>query len=406
MNRISRRWFLRFGAALGSAEAILRPFSGSAEAAAERTPRPLGTGVTPYGDRARFEKETRFFPRSPNLLAASSRTPLQDSHGIITPSSLHFERHHAGVPAIDPAAHRLLIHGLVDRPLVLTMDEIKRLPSVSRIYFLECSGNSGSEWRPQPETDVQRAHGLASCSEWTGVPLSVVLREVGVQPAAKWIVAEGGDAAEMTRSVPIAKARDDALLAYGQNGEALRPEQGYPLRLLLPGWEGNINVKWLARLKIVDKPYYTRWETATYSDLMPDGSSRIFTYAMDAKSIITRPSGGQKLPGAGVYELTGLAWSGRGAIRRVEVTTDGGKRWQTAELQAPVLPKAFTRFRLSWSWDGLETILRSRCTDDTGYVQPSHAELIAVRGLNSAYHNNGIQSWKVMADGTIQNAAA
>jgi sulfane dehydrogenase subunit SoxC len=366
----------------------------------------LGAPVRPYGDRSRFEHATRYYVTNSTvpLEETGSRTPLHETYGIITPSSLHFERHHAGVPDIDPATHALTIHGLVDRPLVFTVDELKRLPSASRIFFLECSGNSNSEWRgggAQP--DVQRAHGLTSCSEWTGVWMSTLLRECGVRPAATWILAEGADACKLARSIPMSKAMDDVLVAYAQNGEALRPEQGYPLRLIVPGCEGNVNVKWLRRVKAMDQPAMTRWETSKYTDLMPDGTARQFTLTMEAKSVITRPSGGDTLPGSGVYELTGLAWSGRGAIARVEVTTDGGQTWNAAELQQPILPRAHTRFRWTWRWDGREAVLASRCTDDTGYTQPALAELVTARGLNSNYHNNAIQLWKVAADGKITN---
>ena len=369
-------------------------------------PRALGAAVSPYGSRSRFEKTTRYFNQNTKvpLEEASSRTPLHDTYGIITPSSLHFERHHSGVPDIDPAVHTLTIHGLVDRPLVFTVDELRRLPSVSRIYFLECSGNSGGEWRGgSSESDVQRIHGLTSCSEWTGVPVAMLLRECGVRPDATWVLAEGADASKHDRSIPMKKMLDDALVAYGQNGEPLRPEQGYPMRLFLPGWEGNSNVKWLRRLKVIDRPAMTREETSKYTDLMADGTARQFTFDMEPKSLITRPSGGDTLSGGGPYEITGIAWSGRGAIRSVEITTDGGATWQDAELMTPVLPRAHTRFRVSWKWDGREALLASRCTDDTGYTQPPLPDLIKVRGMNSQYHNNGIQAWKVASDGKITN---
>lgn len=397
MSNISRRRFLaRTGALAGATVA-------AGEAGAE--PRRVGAPTRPYGERSRFETSTRAGGRSATgVLPSASRTPLQDSVGIITPSALHFERHHSGVPDIDPATHQLLIHGLVDRPIVLSMADIRRLPSRSRIYFLECSGNGSSEWRPQPDGHAQRSHGMVSCSEWTGVPLSLVLRDAGVKPGAAWLLAEGADAARMTRSVPLAKAMDDALLAYGQNGEALRPEQGYPLRLLLPGWEGNISIKWLSRIKLTETPTYTREETSKYTDPLPGGVAREFTFDMEAKSLITYPSAGHQLAGAGFHQVTGLAWSGRGSIRRVEVSTDGGRTWAAAALEEPVLPKAFTRFRFDWQWDGRAATLQSRATDDTGYVQPTREALVAVRGLNSNYHNNSIVSWRVAADGTVANA--
>jgi sulfane dehydrogenase subunit SoxC len=315
-------------------------------------------------------------------------------------------RHHAGIPTIDPSQHRLVIHGMVDRPLSLTVPEIRRLPSVSRTLVLECGGNSGSEWAVKNAPDVQRSYGLASCSEWTGVPLSLLLTEAGVKPGAAWVIAEGADACRMERSISLAKAMDDILLAYGQNGEALRPAQGYPLRLIIPGWEGNSNVKWLHSLKLTDQAYMARDETAKYTDLMPDGTARIFTMQMEAKSVITFPSGGQTLPGPGLYELTGLAWSGRGKVERVEITTDGGRSWVKAELQEPRLPIAFTRFRLAWRFAGREAVIASRVVDETGYVQPTREELVAARGLNSAYHYNGIKFWKVQADGIVTNVEA
>ena len=402
MTTRSRRWFLRLGAAWSAALVACR--SKTAPPSAE--PHALGAAVSPYGSRSRFEKAARQVNTNTKvpLEEASSRTPLHDTYGIITPSSLHFERHHAGVPEIDPATHTLTIHGLVDRPLVFGVDELKRVPSVSRIHFLECSGNSGGEWRGgSTESDVQRIHGLTSCSEWTGVPVSTLLRECGVQPQATWILAEGADACKLARSIPIKKAMDDALVAYAQNGEPLRPEQGYPIRLFLPGWEGNSNVKWLRRIKVMDQPAMTREETSKYTDLMPDGTARQFTFDMEPKSLITRPSGGDTLAGPGLYEITGIAWSGRGTIARVEITVDGGATWVAAELQTPVLPRAHTRFQWPWKWDGREAMIASRCTDDTGYTQPPLADLIKVRGVNSQYHNNGIQVWKVAADGTITN---
>ena len=281
------------------------------------------------------------------------------------------------------------------------MQDIKRLPSISRIYFLECSGNT--PWTVPPHATAQQSHGLASCSEWTGVPLSILLAEAGLQKSAKWILAEGADACKMQRSIPIEKAKDDIIVAWGQNGEALRPEQGYPLRLVVPGWEGNVNVKWLRRIEAVDQPYMTRDETARYTDLMPDGAARIFTFVMDAKSIITYPSAGQTIK-PGFCEITGLAWSGRGRITRVEISVDGGRTWRDSALQEPRLDKAFTRFRLAWHWDRSETELQSRATDETGYVQPAREALIAARGLHSEYHYNGIKIWKLSPDGSVSGA--
>ena len=395
----NRRRFLKNGAGVGAALLAGRaaaPQSNDQPAPDDPT-QVQGSPVRAYGERSRFEKIVR------KAQGNSSSTPLQDLTGIITPSSLHFERHHAGVPDIDPRRHRLLIHGMVDRPLILTMDELKRFPSVSRIYVMECSGNG---FRRKGAPTVQDAHGLVSCAEWTGVSLGLLLREAGVRQGASWIVAEGADAAKMTRSIPLPKAMNDVLLAYGQNGEALRPEQGYPLRLFVPGWEGNISIKWLRRIKVVDQPYMTREETSKYTDLMPDGKARQFTFEMDPKSLITFPSGGHKLPSAGFYEISGLAWSGRGAIRRVEVSVDGGRSWQDAELQSPVLPIAFTRFRFDWKWDGSEAVIQSRCTDERGDVQPMIEDLVKARGTNWGYHFNAIQGWRIGADGSVRNAIA
>jgi len=397
-KRTNRRQMLRL-----SALAMGGGLLAEKKALAVETPGKLGIPLGPYGDRSPYEKAVRFTRQSKTPETGSSFTPLADSVGTLTPSSLHYERHHSGIPDIDPAQHRLVIHGMVDRPLSLSVADIRRLPSISRVMVLECGGNSGSEWAATTGPDVQRSFGLVSCSEWTGVSLALLLKEVGVRPGASWVIAEGADACRMMRSVPLAQAMDDALVAYGQNGEALRPAQGYPLRLLLPGWEGNTNVKWLHSLKLTDQAYMARDETAKYSDLMPDGKARIFTYRMEAKSIITFPSGGQTLAGPGLYELTGLAWSGSGRIERVEITTDGGKTWVNAQLQGPRLPIAWTRFRLPWRFEGREAVIASRATDETGYVQPTREALIAVRGTNSGYHFNGMKFWKVRADGTVTN---
>lgn len=369
--------------------------------------RELGAGRRPYGERSSFETAARSFNPSVTPGTGSSRTPLQDLHGIITPSPLHFERHHAGVPAIDPHKHELLIDGLVEAPLVFSMEDLLRLPSVSRIHFIECAGNSGREHEGNPAPDVQKSHGLLSCSEWTGVPLKLLLEEAGISSSARWVVAEGADACRLSRSLPMEKAFDDALVVYGQNGEALRPEQGYPLRLLVPGWEGNVNVKWLSRLRVVTQADMSREESAAYTDFMPDGSARRFSFVMEAKSVITRPSGGQSLRGPGFYDITGLAWSGRGRITRVEVSTNAGATWTNAQLNEPVLSKALTRFTLPWSWDGKNAVLQSRCVDETGYVQPTREQLIAIRGLHPGpdgfNHYNGIKQWFVREGGQVSH---
>ncbi len=358
-----------------------------------------GTPPSAYGQRSAFELSQRL----PGF--ATSLTPFQSLHGSITPNALHFERHHNGVPNINPSKHRLLVHGLVERPLIFTMEDLRRFPSVSRLLFIECSGNTAAEWKAPAGRTVQETHGLMSTCEWTGVLLATLLREVGVKPDARWVLAEGSDAAAMTRSLPLTEVTDQALLCYAQNGEALRPEQGYPLRLVIPGWEGNTCIKWLRRLKLGAVPFMTREETSHYTDLMPDGTARQFTFVMEAKSVITSPSGGQQIR-PGFVEIRGLAWSGRGRVTKVELSTDGGRSWQEGHLQEPVLPQCHTRFRFPWHWGREEAILQSRCTDETGYVQPTRAALVAARGTNSIYHYNGIQSWKVSREGQITNVHA
>ncbi len=360
-----------------------------------------------YGSRSQFETEVRTRYKTATPLSSWSLTPLQDSIGIVTPSGLHFERSHSGTAVIDPATHSLTVHGLVKQPRKYTVRELKRFPSISRLLFLECSGNGLTEWSKPTMPTVQGTHGLTSTAEWTGVPLATILNEAGVRTNAKWLLAEGGDGAAMTRSIPLAKAMKDCILAYGQNGEAIRPEQGYPLRLLVPGFEGNMNIKWLRRIEVSDAPFMTREETSKYTDLLPSGKAVQFSLEMEAKSVITSPSGQMQLEEPGFHEITGLAWSGRGAIRRVDVSTDGGATWRPASFQGPVLPICHTRFRFPWQWDGKPAILQSRCVDDTGYVQPTLGQLISVRGLNgplgSVYHLNAIQSWAVASDGKVSN---
>lgn len=413
----SRRRFIASAAAMaGSAGLLSRPVAaeappGAVEYTVPDDPTKVQGRLTGadggYGTRSQFEDEVRW--RYPTATRESSwtMTPLQDGYGIITPSGLHFERHHGGIPAIDPETHTLIVHGMVERPMEFSMEALQRFPSESRIHFIECSGNGLTEWSEPTLETVQGTHGLTSTSEWTGVPLSTILSEVGVRSGAAWVLAEGRDAAVMTRSVPLDKCWDDAMLAYAQNGEALRPEQGYPLRLLLPGYEGNTQIKWLRRLEVSDQPFMTREETSKYTDLLANGKARQFSLVMEAKSVITYPSGSMQLDGSGYYEITGLAWSGRGRIKRVEISTDGGETWQLAELQTPILPRCHTRFRLGWHWDGQAAILQSRCQDETGYVQPTIGELVDVRGLNgklgSVYHLNGIQSWAIDEQGRVTN---
>jgi sulfane dehydrogenase subunit SoxC len=362
-----------------------------------------GAPSSPYGERA--PAEDAIVRLAPNPVVSFS--PLAEIAGTLTPNALFYEIHFGGIPAIDPAQHRLLVHGQVERPTLFTMDDLKRFPAVSVTHFLECAGNSFSEWTEVTMAPtVQLSHGWTSSAQWTGVPLSTVFREVGIKPGGTWLYAEGADAAGLNRSIPVAKAMADGLLVYAGNGEDLRPSQGFPLRLLLPGFEGNANVKWLRRLKVGDRPWQTRWETVHYTDLMPDGTARQFTFVMEAKSVITAPSGGQTLPGPGFVEISRLAWSGRGRIDRVDVSTDGGTSWTAATLQEPVLPIAWTRFRLPWMWDGQPTRLQSRAIDETGYVQPTIAELVAARGVNSFYHNNAVKTWAIAATGEVSNVYA
>jgi sulfane dehydrogenase subunit SoxC len=331
-------------------------------------------------------------------------TPLQGLFGIITPNGLHFERHHQGWWDIDPGQHRLMVMGMVRQPKVYTMDDLMRLPSVSRIHFIECGANTGMEWGNVAVPTVQYTHGMVSCCEYTGVRLSTLLDDCGFDRGrAKFVLAEGADGSGLTRTLSMDRALDDAMVAWGMNGEMLRPENGYPLRMVVPGVQGVSWVKWLRRIEVGDKPWDAREETLHYIDLMPDGTQRQYTSIQEAKSVITTPSGAQTLLDKGFYSVTGLAWSGRGRIRRVDVSFDGGRNWRAARLEAPVLPKALTRFSIGWTWDGSPAILQSRATDDTGYVQPRISQLRAVRGTRSIYHNNAIQSWKVADSGEVSN---
>lgn len=343
-------------------------------------------------------------PDAPLLAAGWTFTPLQDLEGTITPSDLHFERHHSGVTMIDPAEHRLVIHGMVDQPMQFTVWDLERMPQESHIYFIECSGNSLAGYPGGDEdSTAQNIHGLVSTSEWIGVPVRLLIEQVGLDPASTWALFEGSDAAVMTRSVPVEKLMDDALIALTQNGEPIRPAQGYPMRLVLPGWEGNMQIKWLRRIEFGDAPFHTKEETRHYTDRLPDGQSRQFTYAMEAKSVITRPSPGRALAGAGTWIISGIAWSGRGRIERVEVSTDGGGTWEDAQLLGDIRPNSTVRFHYPWEWDGEEAMLMSRATDETGYVQPTREALLEERGEDYTYHYNGIQSWRLHPDGTLTN---
>jgi sulfane dehydrogenase subunit SoxC len=363
-----------------------------------------------YGSRSQFETEIRQRYPTPNENTSWSFTPLDRMLGNLTASGLHFERHHGGIPTIDPARHFLYVHGMVDTPKKFSIADLKRFPSVTRKHFIECSGNGLTEWNKPTLKTVQATHGLISTSEWTGVLFSTIARELGLRDGGAWVLAEGADAAVMTRSIPMEKMLKDAMIVYGQNGEAIRPEQGYPLRLLLPGYEGNTHIKWLRRLEISDKPFMTREETSKYTDLLADGKARLFSLDMDAKSVITFPSGDMKLPGPGFYNIGGLAWSGRGRVQSVDVSVDSGQSWYPARIETTPEPMCTVRFSFPWMWDGQPTVLQSRCMDETGYLQPTLKQLVAIRGSNgpfgSVYHLNAIQSWAVAADGSVSNVHA
>lgn len=392
-TNISRR---RLIAAAGGV-AIIQAASGESIQVADPTvevpadpTRVPGAPATALGARSPFER-----PERRALGNVLSFTPLQDLHGTITPADLHFERHHAGIPTIDPARFELLIHGMVERPMKFSLAELKRFPATTRICFIECSGNLPIVARDT--TTPQTLAGLTSQSEWTGVSIATLFREVGIRPKASWFLAEGSDAAVMTRSIPIEKALDDAMIAYAQNGEAVRPAQGYPARLLLPGWEGNTSVKWLRRIELSDRPFQTREETSKYTDVLGDGSVRQFSFVMDARSVITFPAYPITIE-PGWVEIRGLAWTGRGRITTVDISTDNGRSWTPAELQEPVLSKAHTRFRYLWKWDGRPTGILSRARDETGYIQPTRAQLDAARGKPQgpfAYHYNPVTGWRI-----------
>lgn len=368
----------------------------------------LGDGVEarPYGKPSEFEAQIvrrNVAWLNATLESAVNFTPIHALDGIITPNGLCFERHHAGTAVVDPADYQLMIHGLVDKPLILTLDDLQRLPRTNRMYFCECAANSGMEWRGAQLNGAQFTHGMVHCVMYTGVPLRIILEAAGVRTNAKWLLVEGGDAAAMNRSLPLAKALDDCLIAFKMNGEALREENGYPARLVVPGWEANLWIKWIRRIEVGDQPWHAREETSKYTDLLEGGTARRFTYVMDAKSVITSPSPQVPLKYKGQNVISGIAWSGRGTIKRVDVTMDGGRNWITARLDGPVLPKALTRFYVDFEWNGQDMLLQSRAIDETGYVQPGKAELRKIRGVNSIYHNNGIQTWHVQSSGEVEN---
>jgi sulfane dehydrogenase subunit SoxC len=403
---MDRRFFLRGSAGVGVA---LMTASASAQ---ERDPwmKLPGGALSESGSPSGFEshvKRINVRPRVGTTGSGSSRTPLEHLDGIITPSRLHFERHHSGIPEIDPSQHRLVIHGLVDRPLAFDVDSLARYPTVSRIQFLECSGNSGGLIASKPmQGSASQIHGLVSASEWGGVSLRELLDEAGVKPSAKWIIADGADAATMSRSVPLDKVLDDAIVALYQNGERLRPSNGYPMRLFLPGWEGNMSVKWLRSIRLTEGPSMTKDETSKYSDLADDGITTLFSFPMGVKSVITSPSPGLTLGKPDLYQVSGIAWTGAGKISRVEISADGGTSWADALLDRHVLPKCLTRFRAAWQWDGGPAILKSRATDESGAVQPTRDVVLEGRASGSFYHYNAIQAWAVSESGGLNNVYA
>jgi sulfane dehydrogenase subunit SoxC len=378
----------------------------------------FGAVIPSYQTPSHFEKDVVRTVDNPDNLPQNgrARTPHHLLKGIITPNGLHFTICHGGVPDIDPAQHKLVIHGLVKRPLVFTLDALARYPMTSRIGFVECGGNSAPLFSNEAiQESVQALHGLASCSEWTGVMLSTLLEETGIDPKAKWIVAEGADSPRVSRSVPVAKALDDAMIAMYQNGERIQPGQGYPMRLWLPGYEGNMNVKFLRRLKLTEEPAMTYYESRTYSQILPDGKAYRFYFLQEVKSYITDPSPGLTLKEPGYYEITGLAYSGTGRIMKVMVSADGGQSWGEAALQQPILPKAFTRFRMPWRWSGQPAVLQSRAWDESGTAQPTRADFVKVRGQTTtppsvlafpSQHFNAITSWAVNSKGEVRHVYA
>lgn len=421
LKQSGRRRFLKKGAALAGLAVGGAPLASAQTPSQAAAPAPAphadahGTdikGLVAYGERSRFVTSARI-PHgerpSPDAfgLLFHVATPLQDQLGVITPSSLHYVATTKGafVPDIDPKEHRLLIHGMVDRPLTLSLEDLKRLPFVSRLHYIECMGNRST---PAAKT-VQESHGMTSCAEWTGVLLSVLLKEAGLQHGASWIIAEGAEEVKGASSIPLAKAMDDCIVCYGMNGEPVRPQQGFPLRLMVPGFEGIYSTKYLRRIKVVDQHYMTYND---YGHINRDAKAVALGYQIGPKSVITSPSGGQQLPGRGFYEISGLAWSGGGTVRRVEVSTDAGRSWRDAEIRGTAYRMAHTRFGFHWNWDGKETEILSRCTDELGHVQPTRAQAAKFWNvpLDPAFRvpgtDNTIQPWRVASDGSIHNGHA
>src|SRR5437764_4891487 len=419
---IDRRALLGRGAAIAGAISVAGPTLATGAAAEPLADPPwsleVGETMPPYQVPSRFEKSVVRTVDNPDNLPRNSRarTPHHLLQGIITPNGLHFTICHGGVPDIDPAQHKLVIHGLVKQPLVFTLETLARYPATARLGLVECGGNSAPLFSNEPvQANVQALHGLASCAEWSGVLLSTLLEEAGVQPEAKWIIAEGADAPHLSRSIPVAKALDDAMIALYQNGERINPGQGYPMRLWLPGYEGNMNVKYLRRLKLTAEPAMSYYESRTYAQILPNGKSYRFYFLQEVKSFITHPSPGHLLREPGYHEISGVAYSGTGRITKVMVSADGGQSWGQAALQEPVLSKAFTRFRMRWRWDGGAAVLQRRGVDEAGNVQPTRADFVALRGQTTkppsvlafpSQHFNAITSWAVNAKGAVNHVYA
>jgi sulfane dehydrogenase subunit SoxC len=383
----------------------------AAESLADVPPREVGADLGGHSERSKYVRIARIPEAGPGRRnvdpgdAINSKSPLDKLFGSITPSDLHYERSHSGVPDIDPAKHRLLVHGKVRKPLVFSVEDLKAMPSISRVVFIECTGNGWENWKKaDPNLTVQNTHGLVSTNEWTGVPLKFLIDLVGKDRNSNWMLAEGGDAAGVDRSIPLTdEILEEAFVAYGQNGEPLRPAHGFPMRLIMPGLEGNLHIKWLRRLKFGDQPWMTRWETARYTQLRANGKATQFQLRMEANSVITSPSGMMVIK-PGYQRITGLAWSGHGRIVKVEISTDGGRSWKEAQLNLPVLPKALTRFQMDWTWDGKPTKIVSRSTDDKGNVQPDRNSFIAAAGTNALFHYNAQQTWSLDEAGRVRNA--
>jgi sulfane dehydrogenase subunit SoxC len=407
-----------FAGAMGAGVGASSAAAGAEPLADEPWSLEFGEPTPLYQGPSKFEAKVARTLSNPNHEPRNShaRTPHHLLEGTTTPNGLHFTINHGGIPTIDPDKHRLVIHGLVKRPLEFTLETLLRYPMISRVAFVECGGNSAPMFSPEPlQESVQALHGLASCAEWTGVKLSTLLEETGIDPRAKWFIAEGADSPHLSRSVPMKKALDDAMIVLYQNGERIMPGNGYPMRLLLPGYEGNMNVKFLRRIKLVEQPAMSMYEARTYSPILPNGKAYRFYFLQEVKSFITSPSHGQTLKGPGLYEISGIAYSGTGRIERVMVSADGGQSWAQAALQEPVLSKAFTRFRMPWRWNGGPATLQSRAWDEAGEVQPTRAEFVAARGelVKPApvlafpnQHYNSITSWGVGSNGEVKHVYA